>query len=214
MEYEYKVVPAPNRGQRRRGLRTGPERLAATLEDVIAEETAGGWEYLRADVLPMIESGGFLSRRREVQCAVLVFRRVLGAEEGARTDPRGLAEPALSPRREARARGFFSGARPSGRGTEPRVEPEARYGTEPEARYGTEPEARYGIEPEARHGTAPAARYGTEPDTRHRDRDEVEGGYPTEPTPPAVPEDTRRREPQDRPPDFSDIREALRRIDR
>ncbi|MGF1554388.1 MAG: hypothetical protein ACFBWO_18075 [Paracoccaceae bacterium] len=180
MDYEYKIVAAPDRGHRRRGLRGGGERLAAAVEEVVAEEATGGWEYLRADVLPSVESAGWFGGRREVNRALLVFRRALDAETAARAGrdahPAGReAEPARrgereaargaeeEPRREPRS-GIFGGQR-GARGSE-RVEPRPRL---------PEPEP------------APEA-YDDRGEDRSRD---ARGEH-----------------------DFSDIREALRRLDR
>ena len=94
--YEYKAVPAPEKGLRRRGLR-GAARLAAAFEEVLAAEAVDGWEYLRTDLVPVLEKPGPLSRPRQVTRAVMVFRRLLPAapvpEEAA--GGAGRAEPAL-----------------------------------------------------------------------------------------------------------------------
>ncbi|MEM9430226.1 MAG: DUF4177 domain-containing protein [Pseudomonadota bacterium] len=75
--YEYKVVPAPRRPKRTRGSKTVPDRFAKTLTDVINAEAADGWEYLRAESLPVEEKKGMLTAATEAYHAVLVFRRDL-----------------------------------------------------------------------------------------------------------------------------------------
>lgn len=84
MAYEYKTVAGPDKGKRKaRGRKVG-ERVAEAMEDIIREETAAGWDYLRTDVVPVEERASFFSRRRTIHCPVLVFRRQLGA----RAEPR------------------------------------------------------------------------------------------------------------------------------
>ncbi|MEO0999526.1 MAG: hypothetical protein AAFW69_02800 [Pseudomonadota bacterium] len=87
-EYEYKVVPAPRRAARVRGVRGAPERFAQTLTDLINEVGADGWEYLRAETLPCEEGGSLMRRRVEAYHSVLVFRR---ARPGARAEVRSEA---------------------------------------------------------------------------------------------------------------------------
>ena len=71
--YEYKVVPAPHRFRRIKGVR-GPEaRFAMTVEELINETAGDGWDYVRADTMPC-EHRGWLRRRVE-EHTVLIFRR-------------------------------------------------------------------------------------------------------------------------------------------
>ncbi len=72
--YEYKVVPAPKRAKPVKGLRKGEERFARTLTELMNELGAAGWEYMRADALPVEERSGLTSRVTVYQ-NVLVFRR-------------------------------------------------------------------------------------------------------------------------------------------
>lgn len=76
--YEYKVVPAPARGDKARGLKTPVERFAATLATVMNDLARDGWDYVRADTLPSEERSG-LTKRTTVYHSVLVFRRALAA---------------------------------------------------------------------------------------------------------------------------------------
>ena len=73
--YEYKIVPAPRRARRYKGVRGGAESFARTLEETIAAEAVDGWEYHRADSLPCEEKKGFLRGREDSLHSVLVFRR-------------------------------------------------------------------------------------------------------------------------------------------
>ncbi|MBC7156263.1 MAG: DUF4177 domain-containing protein [Rhodobacteraceae bacterium] len=77
--YEYRVVPAPNRGRKARGAKTTPERFALALTETMNAQAADGWEFVRADTLPCEERAG-LTGRTTVQVSVLVFRRALDAE--------------------------------------------------------------------------------------------------------------------------------------
>lgn len=86
--YEYKVVPAPNRGEKARGLKTPSDRFANALALLMNELARDGWEYLRADTLPSEERSGF-TKRTTVYHAVLVFRRAL-AEQPTDEAPRKL----------------------------------------------------------------------------------------------------------------------------
>ncbi|MBC7141945.1 MAG: DUF4177 domain-containing protein [Rhodobacteraceae bacterium] len=79
--HEYKVVPAPNRGEKARGLKTPADRFANALASLMNELARDGWEYLRADTLPSEERTGF-TKRTTVYHAVLVFRRALPDEAG------------------------------------------------------------------------------------------------------------------------------------
>lgn len=79
--HEYKVVPAPNRGEKARGLKTPADRFAHALALLMNELARDGWEYLRADTLPSEERTGF-TKRTTVYHAVLVFRRALPDETG------------------------------------------------------------------------------------------------------------------------------------
>jgi len=84
MAYEYKTVGAPERGKRTRDSRSGSDRAAAAMQDIIQAEAAEGWEYLRTDLIPVLERVGWLSRPREVHRAVLIFRRALPVAQAPR----------------------------------------------------------------------------------------------------------------------------------
>lgn len=87
--YEYKVVPAPTRAEKARGLKTTADRFAYTLEGLMNAHGAEGWEYLRADTLPVEERTGFTGRATVYQ-NVLVFRRPVAVAENA---PAPASEP-------------------------------------------------------------------------------------------------------------------------
>lgn len=74
--YEYKVVPAPLKGEKARGLKTGAERYAHALSQLMNTLGRDGWDYVRADTLPSEERTGFTGRTT-VYHNLLVFRRQL-----------------------------------------------------------------------------------------------------------------------------------------
>ncbi len=80
--YEYKVVPAPPRGEKIRGAKTTEDRFAHTLCAVMNAQSREGWEYLRAETLPSEERVGF-TKRQTVYLNLLVFRRPVDAEDPA-----------------------------------------------------------------------------------------------------------------------------------
>lgn len=81
--YEYKVVPAPTKGTKARGVKTPQGRFAHSVETVLNAMGAEGWEYLRAELLPSDERSGLTGTTTNWR-NVLVFRRALpeGAEKG------------------------------------------------------------------------------------------------------------------------------------
>lgn len=72
--YEYRVVPAPLRGKKAKGVRGGPARFAYALQEVMNELGRDGWEYLRSDTLPAEERVGLTGRTTTYQ-NMLVFQR-------------------------------------------------------------------------------------------------------------------------------------------
>lgn len=73
-QYEYRVVPAPNRAEKYRGARTTAERFALTVATAMNDLGREGWEYLRADTLPCEERTGLTGRTTNYH-VMLVFRR-------------------------------------------------------------------------------------------------------------------------------------------
>lgn len=77
--FEYKVVPAPSKGRKARGVK-GPEaRFAHALETTMNILATEGWEFQRADILPSDERQG-LTSTQTVYRSVLVFRRPLTSQ--------------------------------------------------------------------------------------------------------------------------------------
>ncbi|MCF2870240.1 DUF4177 domain-containing protein [Octadecabacter sp. G9-8] len=76
--FEYKVVPAPIRGLKAKGVKGTPARFANALQTVMNDLGAEGWEYQRTDTLPVEERQGLTGKSTSFQ-NMLVFRRVLNA---------------------------------------------------------------------------------------------------------------------------------------
>ena len=74
--YEYKVVPAPTKGAKAKGVKAVEDRFALTLQEVMNDMGALGWEYQRAETLPSVERAGLTGSTTNWR-HVLVFRREL-----------------------------------------------------------------------------------------------------------------------------------------
>lgn len=74
--YEYKVMAAPTRAPKVRGADTVEARFAVTLAEVLNRAGGEGWEYLRAETLPVEERAGLTGTRTSFR-TVLIFRRAL-----------------------------------------------------------------------------------------------------------------------------------------
>jgi hypothetical protein len=59
--YEYKVVPAPTKGRRAKGVRGAEARFSHALESVMNDLAREGWEYQRTETLPSVERSGLTS---------------------------------------------------------------------------------------------------------------------------------------------------------
>ena len=76
--WEYKVVPAPTKGQKRKGVNGAEERFAFALETLMNDMAGDGWEFQRAETLPSIERSGLTGSTTEWR-NLLVFRRAVSA---------------------------------------------------------------------------------------------------------------------------------------
>ncbi|GEM_PF-1474211 len=72
--YEYKVVPAPRKGLKGKGIKGAEGRFANALMTAMNELGAEGWEYQRSDTLPCDERSGMMGKSTTFQ-NMLVFRR-------------------------------------------------------------------------------------------------------------------------------------------
>ncbi|ETW12638.1 hypothetical protein ATO8_11489 [Roseivivax marinus] len=93
--YEYKVLPAPSRGEKAKGVKGNEARFAHAIEKLMNEMASGGWEYQRAETLPSEERSG-LTGSVTVWRTMLVFRRAIG-DGDAELKPRMLEAPAPKP---------------------------------------------------------------------------------------------------------------------
>ncbi|MBN9888474.1 DUF4177 domain-containing protein [Salipiger abyssi] len=89
--YEYKVVPAPARGEKTRGVKGAEGRFAFAIERLMNEMAAQGWEYQRAETLPSEERSG-LTSSQTVWRNLLVFRRVQAESATSGEDAPELAD--------------------------------------------------------------------------------------------------------------------------
>lgn len=92
-QFEYKVIPAPAKGEKVKGLKTPEARFAHKIETSLNEIAAEGWEYVRAELLPSVERSGLTSSTTEWR-TLLVFRRPLDAQS---PDQAPDSEPDLKP---------------------------------------------------------------------------------------------------------------------
>ncbi|MBV1895409.1 MAG: DUF4177 domain-containing protein [Rhodobacteraceae bacterium] len=74
-KYEYKVVPAPTKGTKAKGVKTVEGRFALSVQGTLNQMGAEGWEYLRAELLPSDERSGLTGSTTNWR-NVLVFRRL------------------------------------------------------------------------------------------------------------------------------------------
>ena len=113
-QYEYKVVPAPSKGRKAKGVKTPEGRFAVSVEAILNEMGALGWEYLRAELLPSDERSGLtgssrnwrnvLIFRREVAVAAPVAKpRLLEAPERVEDSAPSVAAPSVMPAAPAAA---------------------------------------------------------------------------------------------------------------
>jgi len=82
--YEYKVVPAPKKAGKIKGLKGTDQRFARALAALMNEFGAEGWEYQRADTLPCEERQGLTGRTTVFQ-NMLIFRRPVNVADTALT---------------------------------------------------------------------------------------------------------------------------------
>ncbi|MEH7827534.1 DUF4177 domain-containing protein [Gemmobacter denitrificans] len=81
-QFEFKVVPAPRRAEKVRGLKTTEDRFAHALMQVMNQLGREGWDYVRADVLPCEERVGLTGKATNFH-NMLVFRRPLATAAAA-----------------------------------------------------------------------------------------------------------------------------------
>ncbi|WP_415922155.1 DUF4177 domain-containing protein [Tateyamaria sp. SN6-1] len=76
--WEYKVVPAPTKGRKGKGVKGAEGRFAFALQSLMNDMAGEGWEFQRAETLPSIERAGLTGSTTEWR-NMLVFRRAVTA---------------------------------------------------------------------------------------------------------------------------------------
>ena len=79
---DYKVIPAPRKGLKAKGVKTPEDRFAHALQELINSEAKQGWRFLRAETLPSEERQGLTSSVTNYR-SLLVFRRPKSAAAAA-----------------------------------------------------------------------------------------------------------------------------------
>jgi len=90
--YEYKVVPAPKKGEKAKAAKTTAERFAVALTALMNKMGMDGWDYIRADTLPCDERVGLTGTKTQFQ-NMLVFRREMIADPPEMFMPLEAAKP-------------------------------------------------------------------------------------------------------------------------
>lgn len=80
--YEYRVIPAPDRAAKSR--KKGADPFAETLSEVFNKEATDGWEFQRAETLPLRERTGLTGTRSGFR-TLLIFRRAKGIDDAETT---------------------------------------------------------------------------------------------------------------------------------
>lgn len=111
--FEFKVIPAPKRGEKARGVKTTEDRFALALTNLMNQLGAEGWDYVRADALPCEERVGLTGTKTTFQ-NMLVFRRAIVESAAApQTSRLLLQEPAPAAPRLGPADGAIPGNAPA-----------------------------------------------------------------------------------------------------
>ncbi|MEP1537482.1 MAG: DUF4177 domain-containing protein [Paracoccaceae bacterium] len=100
--YEYKVVPAPTKGQKAKGVKTGEDRFALGLQILMNAFASDGWEFQRAETLPSTERAGLTGSTTEWR-NVLVFRREVSSSVNNAIQTEAYPVSAPEPARESEA---------------------------------------------------------------------------------------------------------------
>ena len=95
MMFEYKVVPAPAKGTKAKGVKTPHGRFAVTIEQLLNDMGAEGWEFQRAELLPSEERSGLTGSTTNWR-NVMIFRRTI-VEEVAEGEEKVSHAPAVEP---------------------------------------------------------------------------------------------------------------------
>ncbi len=96
--YEYKVVPAPKKPGKIKGVKGTDQKFAAELAGLMNQYGADGWEYQRTDTLPCEERHGLTGRTTTFQNMLIFCRKIATIKEATAPIEPVLpeSEPALS----------------------------------------------------------------------------------------------------------------------
>jgi len=78
--FEYKVVPAPQKAPKVKGASTVEARLALSLAAEFNGQAQEGWEFQRAETLPVEERTGLTGHKTSFK-TVLIYRRLIDVDE-------------------------------------------------------------------------------------------------------------------------------------
>lgn len=97
-DFEYKVIPAPRRAEKAKGVRGNEARFAHTVTNKINTLASEGWEYFRAESLPVDEKASLMGKSVERYQSLLIFRREkpdVPAYEPSVTGETSAADPSM-----------------------------------------------------------------------------------------------------------------------
>ena len=92
-QFEYKAVPAPNTGTKAKGVKSREDRFALSMTEALNDMAADGWEYVRAEMLPVEERKGLTGTQTTYQ-NIMIFRRLKEAALTLDESPRIRSVPA------------------------------------------------------------------------------------------------------------------------
>ena len=108
---EYKVVPAPERARKVRGLK-GAALFAHEIEALMNELASDGWVYVRAETLPQEERAGLTSKTTTYRNLLVFQRATLAVPVTAHARPTVKSPPTLpGPETDAAAAAAAAAAR-------------------------------------------------------------------------------------------------------
>lgn len=84
---EYKVVPAPKKGLKAKGIKGADARFAHALEQLINDLAAEGWRYQRAETLPSEERSGLANFTTTYRNILVFSRPAISVDSRAETTP-------------------------------------------------------------------------------------------------------------------------------
>lgn len=102
-QVEYKVVPAPKKGAKAKGIKGADAQFAHAFEVLMNTMAVDGWQYLRSETLPNEARAGLTSVTTTYR-NILVFAREVpevAVEEVFVEEPAVVAAPEEAPKPEA-----------------------------------------------------------------------------------------------------------------